>query len=88
MVLRRAPCPRGLEQGRRDPESRYGAFASRLDEFHDRRLHLDAHAAQVGTVDELQLIVWQAARAGSVQAMRLCPTRSAPGAFALRGASD
>lgn len=59
-----------LSRGRKDPKSKYGAFAARVDAaFTERKL--PAEGDRPADRDELLLLTTRAARAGNVQAMRL-----------------
>lgn len=59
-----------LAKGRSDPTGRYGAFAEAVDEIREQRLRPSGDD-EPGDIDALSLIVWKAAQAGSVPAMRL-----------------
>lgn len=59
-----------LSRGRKDPTSKYGAFAARVEvAFTERKL--PASGDLPANRDELLLLTSRAARAGNVQAMRL-----------------
>ena len=66
-----APTVSGwLTRGRKDPKSKYGSFAARVDAALTER-KLPAKSDQPADRDELLLLASRAARAGNVQAMRL-----------------
>lgn len=59
-----------LSRGRKDPKSKYGSFAARVDAaFTERKL--PAEGDRPADRSELLVLTSRAARAGNVQAMRL-----------------
>ena len=66
-----APTIKGwISRGRKDPKSKYGAFAARVDAALTER-RLPANGDRPADRDELLLLASRAARAGNVVAMRL-----------------
>ena len=67
-----------LKRGRQDPKSKYGKFASAVDDaFSDRKLPSEDDRPADRT--ELLTLASRAARAGNVQAMRLLAELLEPG---------
>jgi hypothetical protein len=60
-----------MEKGRRDGDGRYHQFTAAVDEIRERCLHLQTGGDEPGDLADLMHVVWKAAQAGSVQAMRL-----------------